>query len=95
MIYSSLFSIGAIFFPGCALAKINQCLCVDSDQAPTASPTPTRTKSPASSTASLLAEASDRVSEVSLYDLTYKLDVPDKPDFLKSVTYSPIVAPPD
>merc|ERR1719491_2205073 len=44
---------------------------------------------------SLLVEASDRVKEASMYELAYKLDVPDKTDFMQSVPYSPIDALPD
>jgi len=43
----------------------------------------------------LLVKASDRVTEASLYQLAYKLDVPDNPDFQHSVPYSPIDALPD
>ena len=72
-------------------ATPNKFLYVGSHQTPTVSPAPTS----APSVNPLLVEASDRVSEASLYELAYKLDVPDKPDFQQRVPYSPIEALPD
>ena len=67
---------------------------VPSSHSPSKSATPTAEPTPLSVN-SLLVEASERVLEASLYELAYKLDVPDKPYFRQSVPYSPIDALPD